>query len=85
MSSQRRVTAPPGTKAEVVTDSLRPESLGLPGCTTTDLIGHNVAAPVSPHKESRWIPPHGSRAFAQGSLADLILPGAPGAGATLPL
>jgi hypothetical protein len=63
MSTQRRVTAPPKNKAEVVTDSLRPVSLETP-----------------PHKESRWIPPHGSRTFAQGLLADLVLPAFPGVG-----
>jgi hypothetical protein len=65
MSTQRRVTAPPENKAEVVTDSLRPDSLGMPAGTETDPIGHYRAVPASPHKEFRWIPPHGSRAFAQ--------------------
>jgi hypothetical protein len=78
MSTQRRVTAPPDT-AEVVTDSLRPDSLGKPASTETDP-GNSCVRPVSPHKEFRWIPPHGSRAFAQGLLADLILPGIPGVG-----
>ena len=79
MSSQRRVTAPPEIKAEVVTDSLRPDSLGTPGSTATGP-GHGCA-PVSPHKEFRWIPPRGSRAFAQAfSPSDLILPSIPGVG-----
>jgi hypothetical protein len=77
MSTQRRVTAPPENKAEVVTDSLRPESLGSPASTETGP-GQYRVVPVFPHKEFRWIPPHGSRAFAQGLLADLILPGIPG-------
>jgi hypothetical protein len=76
MSTQRRVTAPPENKAEVVTDSLRSESLGSPASTETDP-GQYRVVPVLPHKEIRWIPPHGSRAFAQGLLADLILPGIP--------
>jgi len=83
MSSQRRVTAPPGTKAEVVTDSLRPDSPGKPAGTETDLLGDYCAAPVSPHKEIRWSPPRGPRAFAQ-ALSDLVLPGIPGVG-VLPL
>ncbi len=78
MSTQRRVTAPPENKAEVVTDSLRPDSLGTPASTETDP-GH-TCVPVSPHKEFRWIPPHGSRAFAQAFSSDLILPGIPGVG-----
>jgi hypothetical protein len=78
MSSQRRVTAPPD-KAEVVTDSLRPDSLGTPGSTATD--SGQSCAPVSPHKEFRWIPPRESRAFAQAfSPSDLILPSIPGVG-----
>jgi hypothetical protein len=81
MSSRRRVTAPPENKAEVVTDSLRVDSPGTAAGTETDFIGNYVAAPVSPHKEFRWIRPHGSRAFAQAfSPSDLILPGVPGAG-----
>jgi hypothetical protein len=80
MSSQRRVTAPPDYKAEVVTDSLRPDSLGTPGSTATGP-GHGCAPPVSPYKEIRWIPPRGSRAFAQAfSPSDLILPSIPGVG-----
>ena len=79
MSTQRRVTAPPENKAEVVTDSLRLESLGTPASTGTGP-GRYRAVPASPHKEFRWIPTHGSRAFAQGLLADLILPGIPGVG-----
>jgi hypothetical protein len=79
MSTQRRVTAPPENKAEVVTDSLRPESLGSPASTETGS-GQYRVVPVLPHKEFRWIPPRGSRAFAQGLLADLILPGIPGVG-----
>jgi hypothetical protein len=79
MSTQRRVTAPPENKVEVVTDSLRLESLGTPASTETGP-GHYRVVPASPHKEFRWIPPHGSRAFAQGLLADLILPGTPGEG-----
>ena len=76
MSSQRRVTTPPEVKAEVVTDSLRPDSLGTP--TSTDNL---VAAQAPPHKEFRWIPPLGSRAFAQAfSPSDLILPSIPGVG-----
>ena len=79
MNAQRRVTAPPDLKAEVVTDSLRPDSLGTPGSTATDP-GHSWM-PVSPHKEFRWIAPHGSRAFAQAfSPSDLILPSIPGVG-----
>ena len=78
MSSQRRVTAPPEIKAEVVTDSLRPDSLGTPGSTATDP-GHGV--PVSTHKEFRWILSRGSRAFAQAfSPSDLVLPSIPGVG-----
>jgi hypothetical protein len=85
MSSQRRVTAPPGTKAEVVTDSLRADSPGTPGSRATGP-GHCYVAPVSPHKEFRWIPPRGSRAFAQAfSSSDLILPGIPGVEQQLPL
>jgi len=76
MNTQRRVTAPPEYKVEVVTDSLRLESLGTPASTETGP-GRYRVVPVSPHKEFRWIPPHGSRAFAQGLLADLILPGIP--------
>jgi hypothetical protein len=79
MSTQRRVTAPPVQQAEVVTDSLRPVSLGTPGSTETDP-GNCCAVPVPPHKEFRRIPPHESRAFAQGFLANLILPGIPGVG-----
>ena len=79
MNTQRRVTAPPENKVEVVTDSLRLESLGTPASTGTGS-GRYRAVPASPHKEFRWIPPHGSRAFAQGLLADLILPGTPGEG-----
>ena len=76
MNTQRRVTAPPENKVEVVTDSLRLESLGTPASTETGP-GRYRVVPASPHKEFRWIPPHGSRAFAQGLLADLILPGIP--------
>ena len=79
MSSQRRVTAPPENKAEVVTDSLRPESLGSPASTETGPIGKRVAVPVSPHKEFRWIPSLGPSVFAQ-AFSDLILPGVPGVG-----
>ena len=79
MNTQRRVTAPPEYKVEVVTDSLRPESLGSPASTETGS-GQYRVVPVLPHKEFRWIPPRGSRAFAQGLLADLILPGTPGEG-----
>jgi hypothetical protein len=79
MNTQRRVTAPPENKVEVVTDSLRLESLGTPASTETGP-GRYRVVPASPHKEFRWIPPHGSRAFAQGLLADLILPGTPGEG-----
>ena len=79
MSSQRRVTTPPENKVEVVTDSLRLESLGTPASTETGPGRYRVVQ-ASPHKEFRWIPPHGSRAFAQGLLADLILPGTPGEG-----
>ena len=79
MSSQRRVTAPPEYKVEVVTDSLRLESLGTPASTETGP-GRYRVVPVSPHKEFRWIPPYGSRAFAQGLLADLIPPVIPGVG-----
>ena len=79
MSTQRRVTAPPENKVEVVTDSLRLESLGTPASTETGS-GQYRVVPVLPHKEFRWIPPRGSRAFAQGLLADLILPGIPGVG-----
>jgi hypothetical protein len=79
MSTQRRVTAPPEYKVEVVTDSLRLESLGKPASTVTGPGQYGVVQ-VSPHKEFRWIPPHGSRAFAQGLLADLVLPGIPGVG-----
>jgi hypothetical protein len=79
MNTQRRVTAPPESKVEVVTDSLRLESLGAPASTETGP-GRYRVVPASPHKEFRWIPPHGSRAFAQGLLADLILPGTPGEG-----
>ena len=85
MSTQRRVTAPPLIKVEVVTDSLRSDSLGMPSRTCADPFGDYAAAPASPHKEFRWIPPHGSRAFAPGSLADLVLPGVPGVGFSFPL
>ena len=77
MSSQRRVTAPPENKAEVVTDSLRQDSLGMPAGTETDPIGKRVA--VSPHKEFRWSPSLGPSAFAP-AFSDLILPGVPGVG-----
>ena len=76
MNTQRRVTAPPEYKVEVVTDSLRLESLGTPASTGTGPGRHRVVS-ASPHKEFRWIPPYGSRAFAQGLLADLVLPGIP--------
>jgi len=76
MNTQRRVTAPPEYKVEVVTDSLRLESLGTPASTETGP-GRYRVVPASPHKEFRWIPPYGSRAFAQGLFADLILPGIP--------
>ncbi|MGA3226555.1 MAG: hypothetical protein ABSC65_22500 [Acidobacteriaceae bacterium] len=80
MNAQRRVTAPPDTKAEVVTDSLRADSPGTPGSTAADP-GHTRVVPVSPHKEFRWIPPQGSRAFAQAfSPSRLILPSIPGVG-----
>ena len=79
MNTQRRVTAPPENKVEVVTDSLRLDSLGTPASTETGP-GDCCVVPASPHKEFRWIPPHGPRAFAQGLLADLILPGIPGVG-----
>jgi hypothetical protein len=79
MNTQRRVTAPPEYKVEVVTDSLRLDSLGKPASTVTEP-GQYRVVPVLPHKEIRWIPPHGSRAFAQGLLADLVLPGIPGVG-----
>jgi hypothetical protein len=85
MSTQRRVTAPPETKVEVVTDSLRSDSLGMPNRTCADPLGDYTAAAASPHKEFRWIPPHGSRAFAPGFLADLVLPGVPGVGFSFPL
>ena len=79
MNSQRRVTAPPN-KAEVVTDSLRADSPGTPGSTAADP-GHSRVVPVTPHKEFRWIPPQGSRAFAQAfSPSLLILPSIPGVG-----
>ena len=75
MNAQRRVTAPPEIQAEVVTDSLRVDRPGTP--TGTD----NFAVPVTPHKEFRWIPPYGSRAFAQAfSPSDLVLPSTPGVG-----
>jgi hypothetical protein len=75
MSSQRRVTAPPAMKAEVVTDSLRVDRPGTP--TGTD----SFVGPVTPHKEFRWIPAYGSRAFAQAfSPSDLVLPSTPGGG-----
>jgi hypothetical protein len=38
----------------------------------------NLGTP--PHKELRWIPPDGPRTFAQGLLADLVLPVLPGVG-----
>jgi hypothetical protein len=80
MNTQRRVTAPPDTKAEVVTDSLRADSPGTPGSTAADP-GHSRVVPVTPHKEFRWIPPQGSRAFAQAfSPSLLILPSIPGVG-----
>ena len=84
MNAQRRVTAPPDLKAEVVTDSLRADSPGTPGSTAADP-GPCRVVPVSSHKEFRWIPPHGSRAFAPGSLADLVLPGVPGGEFSFPL
>ena len=84
MSTQRRVTTPPNNKAVAVTDSLRPDSPRTPGSTAT--VSGYCCAPVSPYKEFRWIPPHGSRAFAEAfSPSDLILPGVPGAGQQLPL
>jgi hypothetical protein len=80
MNAQRRVTAPPDIKAEVVTDSLRADSPGTPGSTAADP-GHCRVVPVSSHKEFRWIPPSESRAFAQAfSPSDLILPSIPGVG-----
>jgi hypothetical protein len=79
MSTQRRVTTPPNNQAEAVTDSLRLDSPGTPGSTAA-ISGHGCA-PVSPYKEFRWIPPHGSRAFAQAfSPSDLILSCIPGVG-----
>jgi len=78
MSSQRRVTAPPENKADVVTDSLRPDSPGTPRSLSAD---YGCTAPVSPPKEFRWIPPRGSSAFAQAfSPSDLVLPVIPGVG-----
>jgi hypothetical protein len=82
MSSQRRVTAPPEDKAEVVTVSLRSDSPGKYAGTETDSGFSCVSAP--PYKEvsldsDLWI-----TRLCPGLLADLILPGLPGVG-VLPL
>ena len=82
MSSQRRVTAPPKTKAEVVTISLRPDSPGKHAGTETDPGFYCVPAP--PPKEVSLDPDFRITRLCPGFLADLILPGVPGVG-VLPL
>ena len=82
MSSQRRVTAPPECKAEVVTDSLRPDSPGTPAGTKTDSLGSALAA--SPYKALSLDSHSRITRLCPGFLADLILPGVPGVG-VLPL
>ena len=84
MSSQRRVTAPPVTKAEVVTVSLRPDSPGMPRGPVTDLFGRNCAPPAPPYKEISLDTGYRFRRLCPGFLADLVLPGVPGVG-VLPL
>jgi hypothetical protein len=80
MSSQRRVTAPPDNKVEVVTVSLRSDSPGKYAGMETD----PGFPSVPPYKEvsldsDLWI-----TRLCPGFLADLILPGNPGVG-VLPL
>jgi hypothetical protein len=80
MSSQRRVTAPPDNKVEVVTVSLRSDSPGKHAGMETD----SGFCSVPPYKEvsldsDLWI-----TRLCPGFLADLILPGNPGVG-VLPL
>ena len=73
MSSQRRVTAPPEIKAEVVTDSLRPDSLERQAAQRP--IPVRLCAGIPAQRISLDSVP-GSRAFAQAfSPSDLILPG----------
>jgi hypothetical protein len=80
MNTQRRVTAPPGNKAEVVTDSLRPDSPGTPVSIATNS-GQSITAQAPPQKEFSWIPILGPGFFAQEfSPSDLILPDHPGEG-----
>jgi hypothetical protein len=80
MNLQRRVTAPPPNKVEVVTDSLRPDSPGRPVSMAADS-GFGSTAPVLSTKDLRWVLSKKSSAFAQAfCLSDLILPVLPGVG-----
>ena len=80
MNSQRRATAPPQKKVEVVTDSLRPDSSGRPVSIATDS-GRGRTAPEPSIKELRSATPHRLSAFAQTLLPSaLILPELPGVG-----
>ena len=85
MSTQRRVTAPPETKVEVVTDSLRSDRLGMPAGTETDSLGITPCCDCIPAQRisldsAPWI-----TRLCPGSLFDLILPGIPGVGSSFPL
>jgi hypothetical protein len=86
MSTQRRVTAPPDAKAEVVTDSLRSDRLGMPAGTETDSLGSttpcwdSILAQRISLDSAPWI-----TRLRPGSLVDLILPGIPGVGFSFPL
>jgi hypothetical protein len=84
MSTQRRVTAPPGTKAEVVTNSLRSECPGTPPGAEIDPIDHTCTVPASPNKENSLVASFWTTRLCPGFLADLVLPGVPGVG-VLPL
>ena len=84
MSSQRRVTTPPPSKAEVVTDSLRPDSPGTQAGTETDPIGLDRAVQATSHKEVSLDSAFWTTRLCPGFLADLVLPGVPGVG-VLPL
>lgn len=89
MSAQRRATTPPDGKADVVTNSLRPDSWGNsaspkisadPFGEPPPRSGHGGAQLLS-HKESRLIWFFGLGSLPQAvSPSDLILSGTPGAG-----
>jgi hypothetical protein len=82
MSSQRRVTAPPDNKVEVVTVSLRSDSPGKYAGSETHPGFSCVPAP--PYKEVSLDSDFWITRLCPGFLADLILPGDPGVG-VLPL